>query len=185
MMTNTLLDCIGAPAYTWLLAMMYICFMLNHTYNATIENIPLTAATGSTCDISPLLRFRFWQPVYFRHDDSNFPSESREEKGRWVGISENVGHDITFKILSNTTRKIIHCSNVRSANDPLESNIRLDPLTIPKIIKDKTDIKNEDTSPTANPIVLDDNVDSGQGAGCPSMPIIDPANLVGEDFPYS
>ena len=57
--TNTLLDRTGAPAYTWLLAILYVCFVLNFTYNAVINNVPMNLATGSTCDISPLLRFRF------------------------------------------------------------------------------------------------------------------------------
>ena len=35
--TNTLLDRTGAPSFTWLLAMCYVCFVLNHTYNATIK----------------------------------------------------------------------------------------------------------------------------------------------------
>ena len=51
--TKTLLDRIGAPSHTWLLAMTYVYFVLNHTYNSTIQNIPINAATGSTYDISP------------------------------------------------------------------------------------------------------------------------------------
>ena len=31
-MTNTLLDRSGSPASTWLLAITYVCFILNHTY---------------------------------------------------------------------------------------------------------------------------------------------------------
>ena len=58
--TNTLLDRTGAPAFTWLLSMCYVCFVSNHAYNANIKNIPLNAVTGSTCDISPFLRFHFW-----------------------------------------------------------------------------------------------------------------------------
>ena len=67
---------------------------------------------------------------------------------------------------------------MRAANDPLESNIRLDPLTIPKVIKDKHDIKNEDDSTTADYTVLEDNANTDR----PSMPIIDPADLVGRTF---
>ena len=121
--------------------MQYVCFVLNHSYHASIDNVPLNTANGTTCDISLLLRFRFWQPVYFKHDDSGFPSESNEERGRWVGISENVGHDMSFTILSDTTSKLIHRSNVRPTDDPLEYNIRKNPSTVPKIIKDKLDIK--------------------------------------------
>ena len=89
---NTLLDRTGAPAYAWLLAILYVCFVLNFTHNAVINNVPMNLATGSTCDISPLLRFRFWQPVCYMHDDSDFPGDSPEERGRFVGTSESVGH---------------------------------------------------------------------------------------------
>jgi hypothetical protein len=54
-------------------------------------------------------------------------------------IAENVGHFMTFKILNEDTKKIIFCSNVRSALDPKAKNLRLDPLSgetsIPVIIK--------------------------------------------------
>ena len=102
--------------------MLYVCFILNHTYNYTINNVPLNAAAGSTCDISPLLRFSFYQPVCYKQDDSNFPSDSAEAYGRFVGIAENVGHDMTFKVLTDNTNKILHLSNVRSADDPASAN---------------------------------------------------------------
>ena len=57
--TNTLLDVIIVPPCAWLTSMIYVCFVLNHSYSATIKNITMTAATGSTCDISSLLRFHF------------------------------------------------------------------------------------------------------------------------------
>ena len=71
--------------------------------------------TGSTPDISPLLQFRFWEPVYYKvgNDvDVSFPSQPPEKTGRFVGISEHVGHAMTFKILTDDTQKIIHRSSV-------------------------------------------------------------------------
>jgi hypothetical protein len=58
--TNRILDLTGAPAHTWLLAIQYVCFLLNHIYNHTINAVPLTCLQGTTVDISPLLRFHFW-----------------------------------------------------------------------------------------------------------------------------
>ena len=60
--TNTLLNRTGALPCVWLLAMIYVCFALNHIYNATIKNMHMNAATCSTCDSSPFLRFNLWQP---------------------------------------------------------------------------------------------------------------------------
>jgi hypothetical protein len=58
--TNRILDRTGAPV-----CLQYVCYLLNHTYNSTINDIPLTRLTGTTVDISPLLRFHFWEPVYY------------------------------------------------------------------------------------------------------------------------
>jgi hypothetical protein len=112
---NTILDCSGAPAYTWLLCLMYACFLLNNTWCEAVDDIPIHMSTGSTNDISPLLCFHFWEPVYYKSDDSDFPSDSREKHGHIISISESVGHAMTFKILTDDTLKVIHQSNVRSA----------------------------------------------------------------------
>jgi hypothetical protein len=94
---------------------MYVCFLLNNTWCEAIDDIPIHLSMGSTNDISPLLCFHFWEPVYNKLDDSDFPSDSREKRGHFVGISESVGHAMTFKILTDDTLKVIHRSNVRSA----------------------------------------------------------------------
>ena len=73
--------------------------------------------------MSPLLRFHFWEPVFFNTEDNAFPSEIPEVRGRLVGISENVGHDMIFKILNSSTNKIINRSNVRSAKDKDNLNL--------------------------------------------------------------
>ena len=65
----------------------------------------------------PLFRLHFWEPVFFNAGDASFSSDSPEHKGRFVRISENIGHDVTFKILNISTNKIINRSNVTPAND--------------------------------------------------------------------
>jgi hypothetical protein len=123
-MTNTLLDCSGSPLYTWLLCLMYVAFLLNLTYNWMLCGIPLQCAGGSTQDISPILHFYWWEPVYFKVDDAPFPSTSREGRGHFVGISANVGHAMTYKILCDQSLTVLHCANVCSANSPSDPNLR-------------------------------------------------------------
>jgi hypothetical protein len=98
---NTILDHSGAPAYTWLLCLMYVCFLLNNTWFEVVDDIPFHMSMGSTNDISSLLCFHFWEPVYYKLDDSDFLSDSCEKHGHFVGISESVGHAMTFKILTD------------------------------------------------------------------------------------
>jgi hypothetical protein len=85
--TNRILDCTGSPAHAWLLCLQYICYLLNHTYNMTIDTVPFPKLRGSTVDTSPLLCFHFWERVYY----TSFPSDSKEGLGHIVDISEHWG----------------------------------------------------------------------------------------------
>ena len=106
------MDRTGAPPSTWLLALEYVIYLLNHTYNGAVHAVPLQLLHGSTVDISPMLQFHFWQKVYYARYDTPFPSASKEGSGRIVGFSEHVGHALCYKILTDDTKKIIHRSSV-------------------------------------------------------------------------
>ena len=87
------MDCTGLLACLWLLALTYVCFVLNHMAAAVLNYaIPLTVLMGQMMDISPLLHFEWYEPVFYSNEDSGFPSESGEKLGRFVGSEENVGH---------------------------------------------------------------------------------------------
>ena len=102
------MDRTTAPAYLWLCCLLYVCFILNHTYSDAIKGVPMQCLTGSTVDISPLLHFQFQERVYYKLDDSDFPSDSCKGVAWFVGISETVGHAMTYKLLTLDTKKIIH-----------------------------------------------------------------------------
>jgi hypothetical protein len=121
--TNCLLDRTGAPAHTWLLALQYVCYLLNHMYNTTLQSDPLTCLIGITVDISALFRFHFWQPVFYKVSEPSFPSKSKEALGHVVGISEHCGHALTCKVLSSESDVIIYCSLLRPAT-PDDDNVR-------------------------------------------------------------
>ena len=118
--TNTVMNTSGCPACCWLLCLQYICVVLNHLASPTLQGIcPVQALEGTTPDISFLLHFSFYEPVYYRIDSSepdlNFPSSSNEKKGYWVGFADNQGDSLTWRILTGDTQKIIIRSGVRSA----------------------------------------------------------------------
>ena len=118
--TNTVMNTSGCTACCWLLCLQYICVVLNHLASPTLQGIcPVQALDGTTPDISFLLHFSFYEPVYYRIDSSepdlNFPSSSNEKKGYWVGFADNQGDSLTWRILTEDTQKIIICSGVRSA----------------------------------------------------------------------
>ena len=182
--TNNVLDRTGAPAYTWLLCLMYVCYVLNRTYNETINGIPLTVATGQQADISPLLNFHFWQKVVYRREEDSggsFPSDSPECIGRWVGIYEHVGHRMTSKILTENNT-IIARSSIRAADNAMTVNKRAEPLNeddvspIVKSIHDNVKTNPQDT--------LASSVDLPDSEVTPTlaMPVFDPNDLVGRTF---
>ena len=113
----------------WFLCMCYVAYVLNRVSDPSLNNRqPIFAATGRTGDISALLSFSWLEPVYYKIDDTSFPSESPEGLGYWVGVAEHVGHALTYKIWSKTSGKILHRSAVRSAKDKENTNYRADPL---------------------------------------------------------
>jgi len=98
---NVIMDRTGAPNYTWYLALKYVAKLLNHIASQKLNNkTPIEVAFGVTPDISNLIQFYFYQPVFFL--DTNKPSfpKSKELFGHWVGIADNVGDALTYLILA-------------------------------------------------------------------------------------
>ena len=72
--TNTVMNRSGASANCWLLCLTYVCYVLNHIACSSLDGkIPLLAFTGITPDISIILLFTFYQPVFYATYDQNFP----------------------------------------------------------------------------------------------------------------
>jgi len=129
MYCNNVLNCTGAPPYTWLLCLLWVSFVLNHLATESLHyKTPMEALTGNTPDISPMLQFHFWEPVYYAIEDASFPSDTNEKFGHFVGIAETVGDALTFKVLTEDTQKIIYHSAVCSALNPTECNLHLSAL---------------------------------------------------------
>ena len=156
-MVNLLLNRTGAPGKCWLLALLYVACILNHTAVASLHwRTPMEVMTGSTPDISSILLYEFWEPVYYKIDDNDFPSESTEKLGRFVGIADHVGHALTFKVLTDDTQKVIFRSRIRSARKNGERNLHADnDDKPPDVLKSKRDyLDGESTMPTIDAIDL-------------------------------
>ena len=118
--------------------------------------------------------------MYFKAVDSSFPSESKEETGYIVGISEHCGPALKWKILTADTNKIIYCSQVQSISDA-DPNIHADMFG------------GEDDTPSHDPIIKSHHVsgESKQEVTTPAKdgeadsnttPIFNPEDLVGRTF---
>ena len=98
-----------------ILCLIYVYYLLNHIDCAALDGqIPLFVLTGITPDISIIIIFTFYQPVFYAAHHRHFPSESEERAAYWVGFGEHCGDAMTHKHLDHKTQKIIYRSAVRT-----------------------------------------------------------------------
>ena len=95
----------GAPADSWLLCMIHASYILNHlSCEALAGNVPLGMIYGVSPDISIILLYTFYQPVFYATHNQSYPSASDERAARWVGFGEHVGDALTHKLLDDDTK---------------------------------------------------------------------------------
>jgi len=123
-LTNNIMDRTGTPGVFWLICTMYVIYLLNHmSFDQLNGMTPISKAFGIQTDISALLSFHWWQPVYYAVD-GDFPSESKEKLGQWVGVAENQGDALTYLVLTDDTQQVIARSSVCAASEPMFPNKR-------------------------------------------------------------
>ena len=109
----------------WLLTLQYVCYILNHISTASLGGqVPLQVLYGVTPDITVILLYTFYQPVFYATHDQHFPSDSEERAGFWVGFAEHYGDSLTHMVLDAVTLKIIYRSALRPRT-PKDPNKRL------------------------------------------------------------
>ena len=59
--------------------MIYVCYILNHIACGALNgSIPLLVLYGINPDISIMLLYTFYQPVFYATHDQHFASENKE-----------------------------------------------------------------------------------------------------------
>jgi hypothetical protein len=112
-----ILNITNTPYEWWPLCVEYVAIVKNHTSRPTLGNrTPMEKRTGQTPDVSKLLQYRWWEPVYFLDE------EGVETLGRWAGIAENVSDELTFIVVSDATSQAMFRSDLRTATDPNAPN---------------------------------------------------------------
>ena len=169
-----------------------------HRGLAYLDMHPFTEQEWNELQYVKLTHENVWDPqvlVYFHMDDSAFPSENKENQGCWMGISENVGPFMTFKVLTNDTLKVIHQSNIHSACDPTAKNLCLDLLNedFPNIVKSLRQQSGQGVySPASDHGEMDAHMQNlndenatpmnVSNTSTPPMAVVDPQDLVGCTF---
>jgi hypothetical protein len=128
--SNLILDNTGAPSNLWLLCVKHVVYILNRLSTKSLGwKTPLEAATGQQPDISCIISFRWYEPVYFKSYSSakQFPSASSERLGYVVGVAEHQGDSLTFLVMDSITSQVLARSELRSADTCKMSNLRCNP----------------------------------------------------------
>jgi hypothetical protein len=94
-------SCSTTYGVKWLMIFLFACPQV-----LLMTSVPFYVSTSGNLSTTSLMTVTF---------DSDLPSDSREKRGHFVGISKSVRHAMTFKILTDNTLKVIHQSNVRLA----------------------------------------------------------------------
>ena len=94
--SNRVMDRSGAPPELWLHCLTYVCFVLNHFATESLHwRTPLEYLLGITPDICGV-----------------------------IGISDSVGHAMTYPLLMEDTKKEIHRSRIRKTDGDSSTRVR-------------------------------------------------------------
>ena len=127
--------------------MTHASYILNHlSCEALAGTGSLGMLYGVSPDISILLIYTFYQPVFYATHNQSYPSASEERAARWVGFGEHDGDALTHKLLDADTKKILYISAVRPSDsahpnkclvsDGGESKIEMDQINEYKVFQD-------------------------------------------------
>ena len=181
---NQLMDRTGTPSKYWLLCLEFVTYLINRLATEKLGwKTPLEQATGQVPDISALLAFRWWEPVYYS-TNNGFPSTSPEKTGRWVGVADHQGDALTYLILTDDTNQVLARSSVRSALDPTNPNLRAEaPLSTTDLISDGGELE-PSTTLGGKPILHSSNDIAGSPANQSELklPKFSPEELIGQSF---
>ena len=75
-----------------------------------------TGSRGDTYDISHVLVHYWLKPVLYLHRKAKFPQTKEKKPGYFVGFGHNVGDYLTFEILEEDMRTVLHSNVVRYMN---------------------------------------------------------------------
>ena len=116
------MDRVGAPPLLWMECISHVVYMLNHMAHPRLKNrTPYEAAMGWTPDISALLHYYFYQPIYYYDKITTSFPDSKERIGWWIGVAEHTGDALTYKILTANHRILLR-SVICPTEDPLTPN---------------------------------------------------------------
>ena len=125
-------------------------------------------ATANTQEVDRVLDPNFHprdaeDRALFEAEDADFPSESTEGSGHRVGIANHVGHEMTYKILTDDTSKVIYRSSLQTALSTTDHSKHVDLLD------------GEELTPVLKS-------PDGEHSQAKPLPVFDSSDLLGQTF---
>jgi hypothetical protein len=107
------------------LSLLHTTYILNCLSTESLDWLTLYETfTGQKPDISSILAFHWWEPVYYSCPNASY-SNTKECLARILGIAKYQGDAMTWLLLDNITLKVVTRSVVRTASDINNPNLRV------------------------------------------------------------
>jgi hypothetical protein len=106
-MTNTAMSKSQASVQLWDICLELQCLIrssIAHNIYALNDDVPNTAVSGDTTDISHLCKFAWYDWVWYL-DPVDFPEDKRK-LGRWLGPAHDIGDAMCARILARNSQII-------------------------------------------------------------------------------
>jgi len=117
------------PIKLWDFCAHYVSHLHNHIVRPLADlhgRTPYERITGNTPDISELLEFEWYQPIWY-YEPSEFPHENKL-LGRWIGIAHHIGQALCFWVLPLSGTPIARTTIQAITKEDLEISILKDKL---------------------------------------------------------
>ena len=142
-MKRTFIDT-GCSPQSWYRLAQHVIDVYNHTALRSLHwRTPIEVSLGTTPDISGLLLYKFWEPIYY-YD----PPTEGEKLGRWMGRADNYGDTMCHWILTDDTEELIVQGTVCSAIHTNQPNLLIDSG---EVTREHTNIQENQENGNANP----------------------------------
>ena len=153
----------------WLLCMIHASYILNHLSCEALDgNVPLGMFYGVSPEISIILLYTFYQPVFYATHNQSYPSVSEERAARWVGLGNMLMMLSPTKFLRMTPRKS-------------STNLLLDLQILPIPTRDWYQMEGRAPRPPKPIVFVRSRQDDSQSATKP-MAEYNPDDLIGRTF---
>jgi hypothetical protein len=115
--SNHIMDRTGSPSEYWLLSLLHTTYILNRLSRERLDWLtPYDKVTEQKPDISSILAFHWWEPMYYAFSNTSYPN-TKERLARIVHIAEHQGDAMTWLLLDDITLKVVTRSAFRTASD--------------------------------------------------------------------